>query len=273
MALSKIISDSVASSAITSLGVADGAIVTVDLADSSVTGPKLGLNSISGNNIAVGGITGNLIGLGAITGNNFAQPITTNLIATQAVSGNQIGLGAISANNFAGGGITSNVLASNLSISTVRVAETINVITTSIQGNYNVHIGNTTVYHFLANSAGNTTFNFVANDATSTGTSGRVNDMISVGQSVSVAVLWKQSSTRYRANVYVDGVLQTAYWASNAQPQYSTAVSQSMSYDAYNFSIIKIAPNEYTVFASNTSYGQANGLGMGVTVAPFGPSQ
>jgi hypothetical protein len=284
MALSKIISDSVASNAITSLGVANGAIVTVDLADSSVTGPKLGVYSVSGNNIGIGAITGNLIGVGAITGNNFAQPITGNLIAINSinasnsivalsVTGNLIGTGAISANNFAGGGITSNVLSSNLSISTVRVAETINVITTSIQGNYNVHIGNTTVYHFLANSAGNTTFNFVANDATSTGTSGRVNDLISVGQSVSVAVLWKQSSTRYRANVYVDGVLQTAYWASNAQPQYSTAASQSMSYDAYNFSIIKIAPNQYTVFASNTNYGQANGLGMGVTVAPFGPGQ
>ena len=273
MALSRITSNSIASNAITSLGVANGAIVTVDLADNSVTGPKLGLNSVSGNNIAVGGITGNLIGLGAITGNNFAQPITGNMIGLYAISGNQIATGAISANNFAGGGITSNVLSSNLTISTTRVAETINIVTGAIQGNYNVHIGNTTVYHFLANSAGNTTFNFVANDATSTGTSGRVNDLISVGQSVSVAVLWKQSSTRYRANVYVDGVLQTAYWASNAQPQYSTAASQSMSYDAYNFSIIKIAPNQYTVFASNTNYGQANGLGMGVTVAPFGPGQ
>jgi len=234
MALSRITSDGVAANAITTLGIANGTIITVDLADSSVTGPKL---------------------------------------ATYAVSGNNIGIGAISANNFAGGGITSNVLSSNLTISTTRVAETINIVTGAIQGNYNVHVGNTTVYHFLANSSGNVTFNMVANSGTATGTTGRANDLISIGQSVSVSILVKQGSTRYRANVFVDGVLQTAYWAGNAQPQYTSTASQAMSYDAYNFSIIKIGNDQYTVFASNTPFGQANGQGMGVTVAPFGQGQ
>ena len=281
--------------------------------DGSVTGAKLVANAIRSNNIVAGQITGNLIAVGAINGNNFAQAITGNNIATgaisgnqislgavsgnqigigavsgnqigigavsgnqiglYAVSGNQIGIGAVSANNFAGGGITSNVLSSNLSISTTRVAETINIVSSAVQGNYNVHVGNTTVYHFIANSSGNVTFNMVANDATSTGTTGRANDLIRIGQSISVAMLFKQGSTRYRANVYVDGVLQTAYWAGNAQPQYTSSASQAMTYDAYNFSIIKIANDQYTVFAANTPYGQANGQGMGPVNAPFGPLQ
>ena len=282
--------------------------------DGSVTGAKLTSNVVRSNNIVAGQITGNLIGIGAITGNNFAQAITGNMIGVTAisgnqiglnaisgnlmvvntitgnlinvgavsgnhiglyaVSGNQIGLGSISSNHFAGGGVTSDVLSANLSISTVRVAETINVVTTSIAGNYNVHVGNTTVYHFLANSSANVTFNFVANDATLTGTTGRANDLIKIGQSISVAVLFKQGSTRYRANVYIDGVLQTAYWAGNAQPQYvSSAGAQPMSYDAYNFSIIKIANDQYTVFASNTNFGQANGQGMSSISGAFGPLQ
>jgi hypothetical protein len=262
--------------------------------DGSVTGAKLASNVVRSNNIVAGQITGNLIGVGAITGNNFAQAITGNMIGTgaisgnlislgavsgnqiglYAISGNQIGLGAVSSNNFAGGGVTSDVLSANLSISTVRVAETINVVTTSVAGNYNVHVGNTTVYHFLANSSANVTFNFVANDAASTGTTGRANDLIKIGQSISVSMLWKQGSTRYRANVYVDGVLQTAYWAGNAQPQYTTSAgAQSMTYDAYNFSIIKIGNDQYTVFASNTPYGQANGQGMSSINTGFGPIQ
>jgi hypothetical protein len=289
MALSKIISDSVASNAITSLGVADGAIVTVDLADTSVTGPKLGIYSVSGNNIAIGAVTGNIIPAGAITTNHIVvNAITGNLLASniinsnnivdgavlgndlgiQAVSGNNIGLGAISSNHFAGGGVTSDVLSSNLTVSTARVAETVNVVTTGISGNYEIHIANSTVYHFTANSTGNVTFQMIANTGRS------VDTMMSIGQSASIAILFKQGTNRYRANLHIDGVLQTAYWAGNAQPQFvSSGGAQPMSYEAYNFSIIKIAPSQYTVFASNTNFGQANGQGMSAINNGFGPEQ
>ena len=289
MALSKIISDSVASNAITSLGVANGAIVTVDLADSSVTGPKLGIYSVSGNNIGIGAVTGNIIPAGAITTNHIVvNAITGNLLADniitsnnivdlavlgndlgiQAVSGNNIGLGAISSNHFAGGGVTSDVLSSNLTVSTARVAETVNVVTTGISGNYEIHIANSTVYHFTANSTGNVTFQMIANTGRS------VDTMLSIGQSASVAIMMKQGTTRYRANIHIDGVLQTAYWAGNAQPQFvSSGGAQPMSYEAYNFSIIKIAPSQYTVFASNTNFGQANGQGMSAINNGFGFEQ
>lgn len=262
--------------------------------DGSVTGTKLAVNSIRGNNIVAGQITGNLIGTGsissnqivvgsitgnlipngAVSGNNIVNnairsnnivtgQITGNLIGTYAVSGNQIGIGAISANNFAGGGITSNVLASNLTISTVRVAETVNVVTSGISGNYNIHVGNTTAYYFVANTNGSVTFNLIANDATATGTTGTLDDLLRVGQTASLAIALKQGSTRYRANVFIDGVnpLTSVFWMGASQPAQLGAQAQSI--DAYNITVIKIAPSSYTIMVSNTTYGYANGQGMG----------
>ena len=271
--------------------------------DGSVTGTKLAVNAIRSNNIVAGQITGNLIALGSINGNNFAGPITSNmigvgaitgnlipngavsgnnivdnsirsnnivtgqitgnLIGTYAVSGNQIGIGAISANNFAGGGITSNVLASNLTISTVRVAETVNVVTSGVSGNYDIHVGNTTAYYFVANTNGSVTFNLIANDATATGTTGTLNDLLRVGQTASLAIALKQGSTRYRANVFIDGVnpLSSVFWMGASQPAQLAAQAQSI--DAYNITVIKIAPSSYTIMVSNTTYGYANGQGMG----------
>jgi hypothetical protein len=236
--------------------------------DGAVTGTKLAVNSVRGNNIVAGTITGNLIGTTAVTSNHIVlNAITTNLIGTLAVSGNQIGTGAISANNFAGGGITSNVLSSNLTISTTRVAETVNVVTSAIGGNYQIHLANSSVYHFLANTTANITFQMIANTGRS------VDTMLDIGQSASVAIMVKQGTTRYRANIHIDGVLQTAYWAGNAQPQYTSTASQSMSYESYTFSIIKIGSARYTVFASNTNFGQANGQGMSTVNNGFGPEQ
>ena len=262
--------------------------------DGSVTGTKLAINSVRGNNIVAGQITGNLIGAGAISsnqivvgsitgnlipngavsGNNIVDnairsnnivtgQITGNLIGTYAVSGNQIGIGAISANNFAGGGITSNVLASNLTISTVRVAETVNVVTSGISGNYNIHVGNTTAYYFVSNTTGSVTFNLVANDATATGTTGKLDDLLKVGQTASLAIALKQGATRYRANLFVDGVnpLSSVFWMGASQPAQLAAQAQSI--DTYNITVIKVAPSSYTIMVSNTTYGYANGQGMG----------
>jgi hypothetical protein len=234
----------------------------------SISGNLIGIAAISGNQIGLGAISGNQIGLQAISGNQIGTgAISGNQIGVYAVSGNQIGTGAISANNFAGGGITSNVLSSNLSISTTRVAETVNVVTSAIGGNYQIHIANSTVYHFLANTTGNITFQMIAN------TSQSLNSLLNIGQTASVAIMLKQGFTRYRANVHIDGVLQTAYWAGNTQPQYTSTASQSMSYDSYTFSIIKIGDARYTVFASNTNFGQANGQGMSTVNNGFGPEQ
>jgi hypothetical protein len=268
LAAGSITGDKLTAGVISSNSIVLNAITTNLIASQAVAGNQIGLGAITGNNFA-GPITGNMIGsyaisgnqisTGAITGNNFAGPITGNMIGSYAISGNQIGVGAVSANNFAGGGITSNVLSSNLSISTTRIAETINLVTSSVVGNYAVHVGNTGVYYFTSNTSGSVTFNLIAN--TVPGTTGKLNDLISTGQSASVVILLKQGSTRYRANVQVDGVLQTAYWLSNAQP--SQASSQSQSLDVYNFTVIKTNDSAFTVLAANSAYAQANGQGMG----------
>lgn len=241
-----------------------GSVTASSIADGAVRGNQIGVTAVSSNHVVLGAITTNLIADGAVSGNQ---------LGIYSISGNNIGIGAISANNFAGGGITSNVLSSNLTISTARVAETINVVTSAVQGNYNVHVSNSTVYNFTANTTGNLTFNLVANVALPGGTTGRVNDLISIGQSVSVALMVKQGTTRYRANLYIDGVLQTAYWAGNTQPLFQVSPAGQGIIDVYNFSVIKIGTNAYDVFASNTQFGRANGQGAGITVAPFGPVQ
>jgi hypothetical protein len=242
----------------------DGSVTTTSIVDGAVRGNQIGVTAVSSNHVLLGAITTNLIATGAVSGNQ---------LGIYSISGNNIGTGAISANNFAGGGITSNVLSSNLTISTARVAETINVVTSTVQGNYNVHVSNSTVYNFIANTTGNLTFNLVANVALPGSTTGRVNDLISIGQSVSVALMVKQGTTRYRANLYIDGVLQTAYWAGNTQPLFQVSPAGQGIIDVYNFSVIKIGTNAYDVFASNTQFGQANGQGMGPVNAPFGPRQ
>jgi hypothetical protein len=248
----------------------DGSVTTTSIVDGAVRGNQIGVTAVTSNHIVLGAVTTNLIADGAVSGNQ---------LGLYSISGNNIGTGAISANNFAGGGITSNVLSSNLTISTSRVAETINVVTSATPGlaagqsaNYNVHVSNSTVYNFTANSTGNITFNIVANAAMPGGLTGTANDLIRIGQSVSVALMLKHGTVRYRANLFVDGVLQTAFWAGNTQPQYQTTGGTGV-IDVYNFSIVKIGDSRYNVFASNTQFGQANGQGMGVTVAPFGQGQ
>ena len=285
IAYNQIAASQILANSITSTGLAPSSVTNSKIAAGSITGDKLTdgvissnsivLNAITTNLIATQAVAGNQIGLGAITGNNFAQPITGNLIGsaaiasnnivvgaitgnligTKAVSGNQIGLGSISSNHFAGGGVTSDVLSSNLSISTVRISETVNVVTTPVSGNYQIYVADTGVYYFTANAAGSVTFNLIGRQGAS------LNDLISIGQSASVAIMLKQGVTRYRANVQVDGVLQTSYWLSNTQP--SQAGSQSQGLDIYNFTVIKTENNGFTLLASNSSYAQANGQGMG----------
>lgn len=289
IAYNQISASQILANSVTAVGLAPSSVTNSKIAAGSITGDKFTDGIVSSNNIVLNAITtnliatqavaGNQIGLGAITGNNFAQAITGNLIGTtaiasnnivvgaitgnligiKAVSGNQIGTGSISSNHFAGGGVTSDVLSSNLSLSTTRIAETINLVTSAVSGNYNIHVGNTGVYYFTSNTSGSVTFNLIAN--TVSGTTGKLNDLISIGQTASVVILLKQGSTRYRANVQVDGILQTSYWLSNSQP--SQASSQSQGLDVYNFTVIKTNDAAFTVLAANSAYAQANGQGMG----------
>ena len=249
--------------------IADTAIRGNNIVAGQITGNLIADTAIRGNNIVAGQITGNLIADTAIRGNNIvAGQITGNLIAINSINasnsivalsitGNLIGTGAISANNFAGGGVGSGSLSQNLTLSTIRIAETVNVQTTPISGNYNIHVAEATAYYFVGNTTGPVTFNLIGNNSTS------LNSLLNVGQTASLAIALKQGATRYRANVFIDGVnpLSSVVWMGASQPAQLGAQTQSV--DAYSITVIKTENNGYTVMVGNTTFAAANGQGMG----------
>lgn len=228
MPLDKITVDSISANAVTNVGIANGTIVSVDLADQAVIGAKLGLGAVSGNNISAGSISGNNITSNAIRGNNIVVgTITGNLIATRQ--------------------ITSNILASNLSISLSRVLETANINSIAIGGNVNIDVTNSAVYFFDANTTANVTFNIRAN------TQNTFDSVTAIGETTSLAIAVKHGGVRHEANLSIDGVTQTLYYASNTRPANVAITSPEI--NLFSYSIFKTAANIYTVIASNTLFG------------------
>jgi hypothetical protein len=80
---------------------------------------------------------------------------------------------------------------------------------------------------------------------------------VDTGQTASVAIALKQGATKYKANVYIDGVLQTPYWLGNSSPAYAT--SQQQSIDVYTYTIFKTAASTYSILAANSNFGLAQG--------------
>jgi hypothetical protein len=147
--------------------------------------------------------------------------------------------------------INSNRLGANLKLNIIQVLETANLYTTAIGGNVNIDIGNNTSYFFSANTTANVTFNLRGTTTTSFDTT------VATGQTASVAIALKQGATKYKANVYIDGVLQTPYWLGNSSPAYAT--SQQQSIDVYTYTIFKTAASTYSILAANSNFGLAQG--------------
>jgi hypothetical protein len=180
----------------------------------------------------------------------MTQRIGSNRIANTAVIGLKLADNSVRGNNIVAGQIGSNTLTSNLKISLTQVFETGNVYSTAVGGNVNIDLQNNTLYFFSSNTTANVTFNFRAN------TQNTLDSQLSIGQTVTSAILLKQGATRYRANVYVDGTLQTPWWLGNSAPGYATTQQESI--DVYSFSILKTAANAYTVLASNANFQKAS---------------
>jgi hypothetical protein len=187
------------------------------------------------------------------------QKVESARIADSAVIGNKIAVNAIRANNIVAGQVTgnliasrsvsSNTLTSNLQISLTQVFESANIYATAIGGNVNIDLQNNTVYFFSSNTTANVTFNLRAN------TQNTLDSQLSIGQSVTTAILLKQGATKYRANVYVDGVLQAPFWLGNSAPSYATTQQESV--DVYSFNVVKTASNTYTILAANSNFQKA----------------
>ena len=187
-----------------------------------------------------------------VTTNTF---ITANIASTfaQANAAYDKANAAFNQANTANGTITSNRLGSNLAINIIQVLETANIYPTAVGGNVNIDIGNNTSYFFSANTTANVTFNLRAN-----GNAGGIYDsLVNIGQASTVALALKQGATRYKANLHIDGVLQTVYWLGNSAPDYATTQPQTI--DVYSFVVFKTAANTYSVLAANSNFGLAQG--------------
>jgi len=249
LAINSVRGNNIVAGTITGNQIASGAISGNQISANAVSGNQIASGAVSGNQIGVGAVSGNQIGTGAVSGNQISVgAVSGNQIGLYAVSGNQIGVGAISANNFAGGGITSNVLASNLTISLARAVETANIVPSAVgEITYNIHVGNSAVYFFSANTTGNITFNLRAN------TQNIFDSITSIGQSVSVAMIMKHGSTRHSAALQIDGTPQTLYYAGQTAISYTQTLTQQ-EFNVIGFNVLKTASNTYTVLAANTLY-------------------
>ena len=143
--------------------------------------------------------------------------------------------------------ILNDGISANQSLSLIRVLETANVYSTAIGGNVNIDVANNTVYFFTANTSANVTFNLRANATSS------FDGATNIGQTTSVAMLLKNGATRYTANLYIDNVLQTLYYAANTKPTGGISIINS-EYNLVTFTVFKTGAAAYTVVSSNTLF-------------------
>jgi hypothetical protein len=156
---------------------------------------------------------------------------------------------SLNANN--GGAITGAVaVRSNLNIQTV--TETANIFSTAIGGNVILALANNSAYYFDVFPTANISFDLRANNQAG----GDLNGFMVTGQMISVGIMLSQGATPYRANLMIDGVLQTANtrWSGNVNPSFGGTAN---GIDVYSFSVLKRAANSYIILASNTAF--ANG--------------
>ena len=139
---------------------------------------------------------------------------------------------------------------SNLNIQSV--TESANIISTAIGGNTILYLANNSSYYFAANPTANITFDLRANSQPG----GTLDNYMTTGQMISVGIMLSQGATAYRANLFIDGVLQTANtrWSGNVNPAFGGTAN---GIDVYSFSVLKRGANSYIILASNTAF--ANG--------------
>lgn len=128
------------------------------------------------------------------------------------------------------------------------VVETAFIITSGPTANQPIYALNGSVQYITSNAPNNWTFNF-------TGSTGPVtlDSLLLVGKSMSLTVITTQGGTGYFTNtIQIDGTTSgvTTRWILGAAPSFGNANSL----DVYSFTIIKTAPNTFTVLASRSRF-------------------
>jgi hypothetical protein len=173
--------------------------------------------------------------------------ITVDSIASNAVTNIGIANGTIVSVDLADQSVISSKLASNLNISLTRVLEEANINSIAIGGNVNIDVTDSTVFFFNANTTANVTFNVRAN------TQNTFDSITAIGETTSLAIAVKHGDVRHEANLSIDGVVQTIYYAANTRPA-NVSIS-SAEINLFSYSIFKTAANVYTVISANTIFG------------------
>ena len=211
-----------------------GGTNNVNLADGSFTVDTMNANLKAPANVSVKGI---------------------DLLVYSNTMYNTANAASIRANNSlnanSGGAITGAVaVRSNLNIQTV--TETANIISSAPGGNVILSLANNSSYYFDVFPTANISFDLRANSQAG----GDLNSFLTTGQMISVGIMLSQGATPYRANLMIDGVLQTTStrWSGNVNPSFGGTAN---GIDVYSFSVLKRAANSYIILASNTAF--ANG--------------
>jgi hypothetical protein len=125
--------------------------------------------------------------------------------------------------------------------------EEANINSIAVGGNVNIDVVNTTVFFFNANTTANVTFNLRAN------TQNTFDSVTAIGETTSVAIAVKHGDVRHEANLSIDGVIQTLYYAGNTRPANVAITSPEI--NLFSYSVFKTAANTYTVISANTVFG------------------
>ena len=131
--------------------------------------------------------------------------------------------------------VVSSKLASNLNISLTRVLEEANINSIAIGGNVNVDVVNSTVYFFNANTTANVTFNIRGNSSLT------FDSVTTIGETTSLAIAVKHGDIRHEANLSIDDVVQTIYYAGNTRPA-NVAITNA-EINLFSYSIFKTCSN------------------------------
>ena len=157
----------------------------------------------------------------------------------------KIRTGVISDANITSPKLSNSISVNNLTLK--QVNETANITGSVASGNVNIDVSNNSVHFFSGSSTANTTFNLRGNS------SATFDSVTIVGQTVSVAIAVRNDTQRYIANLAIDGVVRTLYYAGNTRPDIATITSEEI--NLYSYSIFKIAGDSYTIIAGNTLFG------------------
>jgi hypothetical protein len=128
-----------------------------------------------------------------------------------------------------------------------QILEKVTVTNTATTGTVNYDLLNQAVLYHTGNAAGQFTLNFRGNNSTA------LNTVVSIGDSATAAFLNTNATTAYYTTfVTIDGtsVNVSTKWQGGVTP----SSGNSLSIDAYTFTIIKTASSTYTVLGSQSQF-------------------